>query len=113
MPGAGLEPARPNKGTPDFKSGAYHQFRHPGGLRIAAVCASFARRELEARRDLGRGFADNERDFLVGLEDEVRRISGLQLAVDVPPHPLVATHLDGVEEDGPFPEELAECELVV
>jgi hypothetical protein len=31
MPGAGLEPARPARGTPDFKSGAYHQFRHPGG----------------------------------------------------------------------------------
>jgi hypothetical protein len=30
MPGAGLEPARPIEGTPDFKSGAYHQFRHPG-----------------------------------------------------------------------------------
>jgi hypothetical protein len=30
IPGEGFEPSRPLKGTPDFKSGAYHQFRHPG-----------------------------------------------------------------------------------
>jgi hypothetical protein len=35
MPGAGLEPACPASGTPDFKSGASHQFRHPGEPRIA------------------------------------------------------------------------------
>jgi hypothetical protein len=46
MPEEGLEPSRPAKGTPDFKSGAYHQFRHPGGLRIAAVSASFAWRDV-------------------------------------------------------------------
>ena len=31
VPGEGVEPLRPREGTPDFKSGAYHQFRHPGG----------------------------------------------------------------------------------
>jgi hypothetical protein len=30
MPGEGLEPSRPLEGAPDFKSGAYSQFRHPG-----------------------------------------------------------------------------------
>ena len=36
MPGEGVEPSRPLKGTPDFKSGAYDQFRHPGAARIAS-----------------------------------------------------------------------------
>src|SRR5206468_7350191 len=36
MPGAGLEPARPRWGTPDFKSGAYDQFRHPGRRSVAS-----------------------------------------------------------------------------
>jgi len=33
MPGEGVEPSRPLGGTPDFKSGAYRQFRHPGDLK--------------------------------------------------------------------------------
>ena len=34
MPGAGFEPARPAEGTADFKSAAYHQFRHPGAASL-------------------------------------------------------------------------------
>src|SRR5213594_1020241 len=106
VPGAGLEPARPNKGTPDFKSGAYHQFRHPGGLRIAALSGLFARRELEARRNLGRRCADDERDLLVWLEDQRGGIADLQLAVEVPGHPGVPADRVRVEIDGPLREEL-------
>ena len=36
MPGTGFEPVRPAEGTADFKSAAYHQFRHPGAARVAA-----------------------------------------------------------------------------
>jgi hypothetical protein len=35
IPGEGFEPSRPLKGTADFKSAAYHQFRHPGESRVA------------------------------------------------------------------------------
>jgi hypothetical protein len=35
--GGGTRTRTPPEGTPDFKSGAYDQFRHPGGARIAAV----------------------------------------------------------------------------
>jgi hypothetical protein len=34
--GGGTRTRTPPKGTPDFKSGAYDQFRHPGGGRIEA-----------------------------------------------------------------------------
>src|SRR5439155_27246652 len=111
VPGAGLEPARPAKGTPDFKSGAYHQFRHPGGLRIAALSGLFARRELEARRNFGRRHADDERDLLVWLEDERRRVAGLLLAVEVPRHPGVPADRVRIEVDGPLREELADREV--
>ena len=33
--GGGTRTRTPPGGTPDFKSGAYDQFRHPGGGRIA------------------------------------------------------------------------------
>src|SRR6266516_5367601 len=33
--GEGTRTLTPSTRTPDFKSGAYHQFRHPGGLRIS------------------------------------------------------------------------------
>jgi hypothetical protein len=33
--GGGTRTRTPPGGTPDFKSGAYHQFRHPGRRRIA------------------------------------------------------------------------------
>jgi hypothetical protein len=39
VPGEGLEPSRPREGAPDFKSGAYDQFRHPGGPRVAGSYA--------------------------------------------------------------------------
>ena len=38
MPGEGVEPSRPRRGTPDFKSGAYRQFRHPGRGCVAPSC---------------------------------------------------------------------------
>jgi hypothetical protein len=34
MPGEGFEPSRPTSGTADFKSAAYHQFRHPGAASL-------------------------------------------------------------------------------
>src|SRR4029453_5648556 len=45
MPGAGPDPARPAKGAADFKSAAYHRFRHPGPAKD-----SFAPRESAVAR---------------------------------------------------------------
>src|SRR6476659_121574 len=74
----------------------------------------FALGELVARRNLRRRLADNERDFLVGLQDQRLRISGLRLAVDVPLEPVaVRAEALVVEEDAPFGDELPEAELVV
>src|SRR6266851_6776736 len=109
--GGGTRTRTPPWGAPDFKSGAYHQFRHPGGLRIAAVSGLFARREGEARGNLCRRLAYDERDLLVGLEDEGLGIAGMQLAVQVPRHPRVAAELVRVEIHGPLGEELTEGEV--
>src|SRR2546422_95860 len=84
--GGGTRTRTPPRGTPDFKSGAYHQFRHPGLLRITGVFGSFARAEGVTRRDLGWRLADDERDLLVRLEDQGLGVAGLQLAVEVPLH---------------------------
>src|SRR5215203_6169250 len=73
-----------------------------------------ARTELVARRDLRRRLADDDRDFLVRLEDHVLRVPGLLLSVHVPLQPVaVRPDATGVEEDAPLGDELAEAELVV
>jgi hypothetical protein len=49
VPGKGLEPLRPRAGTPDFKSGAYDQFRHPGAPKDS-LAARRCRRRLRGSR---------------------------------------------------------------
>src|SRR3989442_1276095 len=63
--GGGTRTRTPPWGAPDFKSGAYHQFRHPGLLRITGVSGSFSHAKRVARRNLRRRLADDERDLLV------------------------------------------------
>src|SRR5439155_18120889 len=62
--GGGIRTRTPPKGTPDFKSGAYDQFRHPGGRRIArpnyvfgAMSLTLGNRSPALFRWLSRNFA--------------------------------------------------------
>src|SRR5256714_4704442 len=115
--GEGTRTLTPPKETPDFKSGAYDQFRHPGGARIAP-----ARGRLEARRppvvlgrDLRRGLAVDDRVLVVLVEDDVVRVSPEALAVDVELEWLAggrAIAADALlrQAHSPDPHELAEGE---
>src|SRR3954453_5674013 len=83
--GEGTRTLTPPKETPDFKSGAYDQFRHPGAARIAP-----ARQRLEARRapvvlrrDLLRRLAVGDHVLIVVVQNDVVRIAGEGLAVHV------------------------------
>src|SRR5919204_3422570 len=111
MPGEGVEPSRPLKGTPDFKSGAYDQFRHPGRPRIARG-RSEAWDPVEASRDLLRRGADNDRVLVVLLERDPGRVAVVELPVHVqaPRGQRLAVAADALvrELDAPDAEELAE-----
>src|SRR6476660_2839879 len=81
--GEGTRTLTPPEETPDFKSGAYDQFRHPGGARIAPGLLDAVRLEVVRGGDLGRRLAVDDRDRLVVLQDQVVRVSRVELAVQV------------------------------
>ena len=102
MPGAGLEPACPTQGTPDFKSGASHQFRHPGAARIARSLSYLPvvnPREIERKAELAELLLDAARQLGESLEPELvdERFHELLKAV-VPHDGVVVSSYD--ERDG-------------
>src|SRR3954454_21175269 len=114
MPGEGLEPSCGQKPTPDFKSGAYVQFRHPGAARIAAP-GRLQTAEVVGRRDRLRALlADHERDLLVGLQHEAGRVPGVVEPVHVhtPRRLRLAVAADALvrQAQAPDAEEVAEGE---
>src|SRR5947209_13960947 len=83
MPGEGVEPSRPRERTPDFKSGAYDQFRHPGAGNRSPDSDSLKTAEGERGRDVLRRLADHDRDLLVRIELDARRVAAVGPAVQV------------------------------
>src|SRR3954453_11128963 len=82
--GEGTRTLTPPKETPDFKSGAYDQFRHPGGRRIArGFFLDAVLLEVERGRDLRRRLAVHDRDLLVVLQDQIIGVAAVELPVEV------------------------------
>src|SRR5919202_4196212 len=108
--GEGTRTPTPRKGTPDFKSGASRQFRHPGDANASGLQP----RPVVRRRDLLRRRPDCEDDLLVRLQLVREGAPGLLLAVDVPLVAL-AVRPDAlvVQEYAPLREEIAERVVLV
>src|SRR5256885_17105672 len=83
--GEGTRTLTPPKETPDFKSGAYDQFRHPGGARIAPAPGRLEARRapVVSRRDLRRRLALDDRVLVWLVEGDVVRVAEEALAVGV------------------------------